>query len=342
MNKGIAFAGNIIVDKIKMIDVYPAGGMLCNIKSQKTGVGGCVPNTAINLSKLSGGKIKIFAIGKTGNDASADYVLNRLTENNIDISGVIRQGDADTSFTDVMTETESGNRTFFHYRGANDEFAPEDIDFEKLNCDIIHIGYALLLEKFDQKNPQYGTELAKTLYNARQKGILTSIDVVSEQSQRFKEVVSCSLKYCDYVTLNEIESSNVSGIPLRDGGGNIIEDNLKAVCEWFISRGVSRQICIHFPEGCAALGKKGEYRQQPSLSLPNGYIKGTVGAGDAFCAGILYSAYNNLSLSDSLLTAVISAACNLSREDSISGMKEYSQAFAALKEYPLRKEIKLI
>ena len=342
MNKGIAFAGNILIDKIKMIDVYPAGGMLCNIKSQKTGVGGCVPNTAINLSKLSGGKIKIFAIGRTGSDASADYVLKKLTENNIDISGVIRQSDIDTSFTDVMTETKSGNRTFFHYRGANDEFAPQDIDFDKLSCDILHIGYALLLEKFDKKNLQYGTELAKALYNARQRGILTSIDVVSEQSQRFKEVVSCSLKYCDYVTLNEIERSNVSGIPLRDSGGNIIENNLKAVCKWFISQGVSRQICIHFPEGCAALSSKGEYRQQPSLCLPKGYIKGTVGAGDAFCAGILYAAYNNLSLSDSLLTAVSSAACNLSSEDSISGMKEYIIASAMHKEYPLRKEIKLI
>lgn len=341
MNKGIAIAGNMLVDKIKMIDVYPCCGMLCNIKSQKTAVGGCVPNTAIDIAKIDN-TVSLFALGKIGKDESGDYIISMLKENGVDTSKVIRMENNDTSYSDVMTVIENGHRTFYHYRGNNADFGVDDINFDDLNCDILHIGYALLLDKFDQKNAIYGTELARALYLAKQKGILTSIDVVSEESTRFKEIVSCSIKYCDYITLNEIESSNVSEIPLRDKKGSIIEGNLKKVCEWFIKQGVNKQVCIHFPEGCCAMTTEGQYRQLPSLKLPKNYIKGTVGAGDAFCAGILYSAFKQFNLKDSLLFAVKAAAQNLSCEDSISGMKSYNEIITAFKDFGFRDEIAII
>jgi sugar/nucleoside kinase (ribokinase family) len=202
------------------------------------------------------------------------------------------------------------------------------------------VGYALLLDKFDRKNTEYGTELAKALYMAQQKGINTSIDVVSEQSDRFKEIVTSSLKYCDYITINEIEAENVSDIPLRDKDKNIIESNLKKACDFFIAKGV-KQVCIHFPEGCVAMNDN-EYRQMPSLRLPNDYIKGNVGAGDAFCAGILYGAYKELSLKESLMLAVCSASCNLSQEDSISGMVDYQSAIELSEKYKYDNGITII
>ena len=325
MGKGIAVAGNILVDKIKIIDVYPERGMLCNIRSQKLAVGGCVPNTGISLARLST-DIPIFALGRVGGDEEGDFLIRTMSENGMDCLGILRSEDVATSCTDVMTEISTGQRTFFHYRGVNALFSPDDINYDGLNCDIIHIGYALLLDRFDEENERFGNEFSRALYLARQRGIITSMDVVSEQGDRFRQVVSCCLKYCDYITLNEIEAQNVSGIPLRDGNGCIIEQNLPKTCEWFMGQGVGKQVCVHFPEGCAAMDSKGEYRQLPSLELPKGYIKGTVGAGDAFCAGILYSAYKGFSLKESLVAATCAAACNLSAEDSISGMRSFEEA----------------
>ncbi|MDA3800082.1 MAG: carbohydrate kinase family protein [Kiritimatiellae bacterium] len=339
MNKGIAVAGNMILDRIKMIDVFPEKGRLCNIKSQSIGIGGCVCNTAIDIAMLSDNEIKLYALGRLGKDENGQQILDFLNDNNIDTKGVIRC-DTDTSYTDVMTIVDVGDRTFFHYRGANDEFCIDDIDFDNLNCDILHIGYALLLDKFDRKNKEYGTELAKALYIAQQKGIKTSIDVVSEQSDRFKEIVTRSLKYCDYITVNEIEAENVSNISLRDKDKKIIESNLKKACDFFIENGV-KQVCIHFPEGCVAMNGN-EYRQMPSLKLPDDYIKGNVGAGDAFCAGMLYAAYRGFSLKDSLVLAVCSASCSLSQADSISGMMDFQRAVELSKIYQFDNGIKII
>ena len=151
MNKGIAIAGTMLLDKIKMIDVFPEEGMLCNIKSQSICIGGCVCNTAVDIAMLSGGAIKVYALGRLGEDENGQYIIDVLKNNNIDTDGII-SCDTDTSYTDVMTIVDSGRRTFFHYRGANDEFCVDDIDYDHLNCDILHVGYALLLAKFDKKN----------------------------------------------------------------------------------------------------------------------------------------------------------------------------------------------
>ena len=51
--KGIAIAGNMIVDIVKNIDSYPQLGMLSYVSDMSMAVGGCAPNTAINLVKIS-------------------------------------------------------------------------------------------------------------------------------------------------------------------------------------------------------------------------------------------------------------------------------------------------
>lgn len=340
MEKGILLAGNLLVDIIKIIDVYPKQGMLCNIHSQSLAVGGLVPNVGINLAIMDK-NLPIYAAGRIGSDANGDYVLNELKKYGINTRHIIKD-EKYTSYSDVITLKDTGVRTFFHYRGANAEFKEEDIDFSNIDCDIMHIGYALLLDKMDLPDEEYGTKMAKALFNARKKGLKTSIDVVSEESERFESLVVPCIKYCDYIIINEIESSYVSKIPLRNNNGGIIEENLPKVCKWFMDKGLNDIICIHFPEGACALDKSGNYAQMPSLSLPQGYIKGTVGAGDAFCAGMLYSLYKGFVLEECLITAINAAACNLSAADSVSGMKDIEQVLKLHENFERRKDIDYI
>ena len=66
----------------------------------------------------------------------------------------------------------------------------------------------------------------------------------------------------------------------------------------------------------------GEFTAVPSLKLPDGYIKGSVGAGDAFCAGVLYGLTKGMPEKEILEFASGAAACNLSEKDSVSGMRQ--------------------
>ena len=74
-----------------------------------------------------------------------------------------------TGFSDVMSVIATGERTFFHHRGANAEFSPSDIDLSQLNCKMLHIGYILLLDRFDAPHTEHGTVMASFLRDAQER-----------------------------------------------------------------------------------------------------------------------------------------------------------------------------
>jgi sugar/nucleoside kinase (ribokinase family) len=85
--------------------------------------------------------------------------------------------------------------------------------------------------------------------------------------------------------------------------------------------GVSDWAVIHCPEIGCGVDEQGEFFAVPSLKLPVGWIKGTVGAGDAFCAGILYAAEMDMSMEQALKLGACSAAASLSEVSASDGVK---------------------
>ncbi len=324
MNKGIAIVGNLLVDHVKQIDNYPLPGMLTNIRGVSKCIGGCAGNTAADIAKIDP-EINVVVIGKVGNDDDGVYIKTTLSKLGVDIDGVITADDADTSYTDVMSDMSANERTFFQSRGANAKFSIDDINFDKLNVDIFHIGYALLLDEFDKEDEKYGTVMARTLAKVSDLGIKTSIDVVSEASDRFQKVVKPCLKYCDYLIFNEVEASAVTGIPVRDDNGKISQSGVKQVINALFEEGVREVVCIHSKEGGWFARKGSAIYYQPSLNLTKDMIKGKVGAGDAFCAGMLYSLYKEFDPEYSLRVAGAAAGCNLTESNSIDGLRVFDK-----------------
>ena len=81
--------------------------------------------------------------------------------------------------------------------------------------------------------------MARTLATAQRQGNRTSIYVVSESGNRFREVIKHSLKYCDYAIMNEIEAWKVTCIEPRDKKGKLIVSNLNFFCMEMLKMGVS-------------------------------------------------------------------------------------------------------
>lgn len=312
----VAIAGNLIVDTIKMIETYPQKNMLATVSSLSKSVGGCVPNVAIDLKTLSPAT-EIAAYGRVGEDDNGNFLRETLARAGVDVSHILTDA-AQTSFTDVMTER-GGARTFFQYRGANAAFSEADLDPEHLDADLLHIGYALLLDALDEEDARYGTKMARLLCNVRGRGIKTSLDVVSEASDRFARIVSPAVPYCDLIVVNESEGGMITGVDPRRSDGSIDLSALERILRGFLRLGVKEKIVVHCPEVGVSMRPGGKMCVVPSLALPKGYIKGTVGAGDAFCAGILYATLYGKSDEEALRIASCTAAANLSAPDSVSG-----------------------
>jgi transcriptional regulator with XRE-family HTH domain len=124
--KGITVAGNMILDIVKSIAEYPSCGRLAYVSDISYAVGGCAPNTAIDLAKIDP-TIPISVIGKVGTDENGRFILSHLQQNGINVNKVSFSYNTPTGFCDVMS-IPSGERTFFCKKGTNATFAPEDVD----------------------------------------------------------------------------------------------------------------------------------------------------------------------------------------------------------------------
>lgn len=251
---------------------------------------------------------------------------------NIDLSMVQRDGR--TSFTAVMSNNRTKERTFFQHAGANAYYGEEHIDWDKLDVNIFHIGYILLLPHLDEPDAQYGTKMARLLDRAQKAGMKTSIDVVSESGERFQKLVTPALRYTDYCIINELETQQTTGVCLRDEDGTLHVENMKAALQKLHELGVSTWAVIHCPELGCGMDADGSYYEFKSLRLPEGYIKGSVGAGDAFCAGVLYAAETGMTLPEALKLGACTAAASLSEVSASDGVKTAEEV---LKLYDLYK-----
>ncbi|MBR7188892.1 MAG: carbohydrate kinase family protein [Clostridia bacterium] len=334
MRKGICCAGNMIVDITYPTEGWPNQGELVHIHDgiART-TGGAVCNVAVDLAKLDP-ELPVFAMGRIGADAEGDLILKTMVANGIDTSCIIQEGIS--AFTLVMSDMRSKQRTFFTYLGANGLFSEADIDWDKVTANIFHIGYILLLNALDQPDAEYGSKMARLLHAAQAHGLKTSIDVVSEASDRFARLVPPAMKYTDYCIINEYEAEMTTGVKLRGEAGELIEANLPAALQAMKDMGVSTWAVIHCPEGGFGLDEQGRFVRMGSLVLPEGYIKGSVGAGDAFCAGVLYGAEKGWTLERAIDLGIASAAASLSAAGATEGMCSQAEAMKLFEKYERR------
>jgi len=336
-NGGIIVAGNLITDIVNTIEEYPKKGMLTDIISSERAVGGCAANTSIDLAAIDT-SLPVKSLGKVGNDEYGRFLLDTMKSRGVDVSDVCISPDVKTSFCNVMSMPQ-GERTFFSFNGANAEFSPADIDIDSIDCKIFHIGYILLLASFDAPDAEYGTVLARFLSSLRERGIKTSIDVVSStRIEDYSEKVKPALRYADYVIINELECCTTWGLEARLPDGSINERAVYESMKKTLDYGCAEKVIVHAKEVGYCLSRDGQFTKVGSLDIPSERIKGSVGAGDAYCAGCLYGIYNEYSDGEMLEFASAAAACSLFSKNSVDGMKNKKE-IKKLSESFSRKEI---
>ena len=309
MNKreGIAVVGTLLVDHIYEISAYPHVGELTQIRSVSHSCGGLVPNNGIGLKKIAP-HLPVYAVGKVGQDDTGAFALRTMEDAGLDVSGVKISPDEQTSFTAVMSIA-GGQRTFFSYPGCCATFGAADMDWDNLPCKMLHLGYFLLLDKVD------GGDGLEILKQAKARGITTSIDLVSENSDRYSLVIPC-LPYVDNLIINETEAGKICGMEPTD-------ENLPAIAEKLLEMGVRERVIIHQPS-LGLCKTRDSLTLLPSVALPKGYVKGKTGAGDAFCSGALIAIERNASPREILELAEAAAVASLREADATSGIEEES------------------
>ncbi|MDE0690228.1 MAG: sugar kinase [Candidatus Poribacteria bacterium] len=257
--------GIYVVDVLgRPIDEFPEKGKLVLFDELEIHTGGCANNTAIALTRLG---LSAGAMGKVGTDAFGDLILQKLRDNGVDTVGMQQDPGSSTSFTFVAVASD-GERTFYHYIGANGELCEADLDWEVIkSAKILHIAGALVMPCFD------GAPMANVLQKAKTLGITTSLDTAYDATGKWMETLEPCLPYVDMFMPSIVEVEHLTGL-----------SDAREIAQF-----LRRNYGIHTI--AIKMGEDGSYVSTPerehfATAYPVTAVDAT-GAGDAYVAGFL-------------------------------------------------------
>jgi len=331
---GIAAGGTFVVDHTKLIDAFPEPETLAHVLDYRVSNGGGPFNLLVDLARLEA-PFPLQAIGCVGADRDGDWCADRCRQHGIDVTRLRVCTEADTSFTDVMTEQATARRTFFYRPGANALVDIDDFGVAELDTRLVYLGYPMVLDRLDEPHPESGTRAAELLRQVRAAGVGTCVDLVTAAPERFGAVVSPLLRYTDLCLMNELEAERLTGNELRPNG-RLAGDRLVAAAKAVLDRGVRRCVVIHAAEGAVALTAEDVCSRLGSARIPPERLAGTAGAGDAFAAGFLLGWHERSGLDGAVLNGVAAATACLLEPTTSDGVRPLRECLELAEELGLR------
>ena len=316
--KDLVTIGEILIDltysgRDKGVPVYTANP------------GGAPANVAVAAARL--GADAAF-IGKVGRDYYGDFLRATLTENGVDISGMLVDNDAPTTLA-VVSVSETGERSFSFYRRncADTLLSSEEISTELLgNTRFLHFGSVSLTDDPARTATLFAAQKAKELgavvtYDPNYRANLWNSE--EEAVERMKSV----LGFVDILKISDEE------LPLLTG----TDDPVEGTRQLSDTYGISLILLT--------LGSDGAfYRRGEETGKAEGFkvkVADTNGAGDTFFGSFLSrmialgiyrpEQLTSEQLYESVRTANLAASLTTSRHGAIPAMPDLKELEDKLK-----------
>jgi sugar/nucleoside kinase (ribokinase family) len=326
MRTGILAAGNWIRDHVMVVDAWPQEECLANILADSEANGGGPYNVLKDLARL-GAPFALAGVGLVGDDERGRAILAECRELGIDAAQLRVQPGVSTSFTDVISVRGTGRRTFFHHRGANALLGPGQVDFAQATQRLFYLGYLFLLDALDAPDSSGVPAAREVLRRARAAGLVTALDCVSAAEGEAWAAARPVLAEVDVLFANDYEAGRLCG-HLSGAGGPAGRGAIEAAARALVGFGVRRWAIVHFHGGACACAADGTLVWQPAVSIPPGLIAGSVGAGDAFAAGVLLGVHEDWPIAQALELGVCAAATSLLHPACSEGVRPRAECLA--------------
>lgn len=275
--------------------------------------GGDANNNAIDMARLGN---EVYYVGCIGSDMLGDFLIANARASGVNMDYVMRRSGLEQSKSLILINAD-GKRTFLQNPGTSNAFCFEDCRLEILDrVDLLQIGGAFHLPAFD------GDGSAKLLSRAKEKGIITSMDVTSDRSGRWKGILDPAYPYLDYFLPSIEQAEKIAGT-----------DEPEKIADYFLDRGV-RNVVVK-------LGSQGAFFKNHETAFYTGVYRDleiveSTGCGDAFCAGFLTGIGTGKRVEDAMILGTACSAFVLQSVGANEGMQELKivEEFIAAREKP--------
>jgi sugar/nucleoside kinase (ribokinase family) len=233
------------------------GQLVETIRMSPAGTAG---GTAVVLSRLGA---EVLSFGAVGQDPIATSLLALLAAEGIDVTGLVRKADQQTSAS-VVPVRPNGDRPAWHCIGANGAFTLDDLDRGALEgITHLHLG-----------GPEFlgGEAAGQLLAHARSIGATTSLDILAPGDPDMLAWIADALPHTDYLLPNDEQVLGFTGAAsLADGARALLDAGAGCVA---VTQGSKGALVVTADE---------------TIDVPAYVIDvvDTTGCGDAFSAGFL-------------------------------------------------------
>lgn len=285
--KKICVIGSINIDLVGRVNRFPYPGESVTAINFSEHCGGKGANQAVALGKLGA---DVYFIGKVGNDLYANLLLKSLKKNGVKTDFVFKDC-KERSGISLIYVNNSGENCIVNYMGANNNLNLKDVGKAQNlmeSADILLLQLEIPLEIiFDIIKKFY--KLGKTVildpapYKPIPFEILPNISILTPNQNEIEQLTN--------VKVNNERDSYKAAKFLIDKGANVIINKL---------------------------GSKGAFvlDEKNSNLIPAFDVKrvDSVGAGDAFNAGLAYGISKNKSIYESVVIGNLVASLSVTKE----------------------------
>jgi sugar/nucleoside kinase (ribokinase family) len=319
---GIVLAGIVVLDIVHIIDHWPAEETLAFIDRTEYAAGGPPHNAGAGLLKL-GAPFPVTLLACAGNDAYGETMLASARSYGLDTSQVSVVEGAITSHTHVMSSIKTGRRTFFAQLGVNNLMKVEHLlPPEDSNARLYYLGSPGVARGLDESDGW-----RKLLSAAKAQGMKTCLELCPVPAETLRKYVPPCLPLCDYFVVNDYEAGSITGIDIAPGN-RLDWKAAESACRALLDMGVATLAGVHHPDGAVAVTRTGEMAMRPSVNVRPDEIAGSVGAGDAFYAGMLLGIHEDWPLGKCLELGNAAAATSLHSPTTSASIRPWAECFS--------------
>lgn len=280
-------------------------GSKIDIKELNYYSGGGATNSAVSFKRLGFNVSTIFKLGK---DCQADFILNDLKKENIDVSNVVYSNSLPTAVS-IIFPCPSGDRVVLAYRGAN-----KDLDIQDFSLDIIKNYDAIYITSLSASSANI---FFKVTLTAKENNLLVAANPGINQFKVNIEEFKKSLKNIDILTLNNTEAEELFNC-LTSKDSYSIENFFKAI----LQLGPKIIAVTDGAKGVHAFCNNTIYFH-PSIEPEK--LVNTLGAGDAFGSCFVANLICNKTIEEALIAGILNSSSVISKEGAKNGLLTLQQ-----------------
>ncbi len=293
----ILVVGSFVMDLIVSTEKFPNSGETFLGKTFRTAPGGKGANQAVQAARLGA---DVTMVGKVGNDDFGRTLINSCLESGINTQFISTDKEVSSGVGNVLLEVDKSNSAknrIIVVPGANMTITDMDVAFLKDTIDQ----YDMVILQLEI--PMSVNEIvAKYAFD---KGVPVMLNS-APSAPLSPELLSC----LTYISPNEHEAADLTGIQIRKTGKTVNQDDVKAVVNALLSKGV-KNVVITLGNAGAVVANQNEFVYQPCVDVVE--VKDPTAAGDSFVAAFTSALCLGMNHSQALTFANYTATITVSR-----------------------------